>query len=79
MVEGERGGAAVEDDTTDKRAVLEGGGSAVAVERALGDRVAVFVIRVVVVDGIKFRLRFLSTSTGGRADGGAGTADKGRV
>lgn len=52
-VEGERAGAAVEDDTTDKRAALEGGATAVVVERALGDRVAVFVIRVVV--GIKFR------------------------
>jgi hypothetical protein len=51
-VEGERVGA---DDTIDKRAVLEDGATAVAEGRALDDRVAVFVITVVVVAGIKFR------------------------
>lgn len=53
VVEDERAGAAVEDGTSDIRAVLEDGTTA---ERAvLGDRVAVCVITVVV---IKFRWRF---------------------
>lgn len=69
---------AVEDDTTDDRAVVEGGETAVGLERVvLDDRVAVCVITVVVVVGIKFRCKFLSGSTGERADGG--TADNGRV